>query len=877
MVFSLIASFVGYFLIPPKRLHMRDALFQVMDQVGDVLEQQVKTVIPRKEGYTEADGEAKAYPKQSRNVASLLRALKDLYSIELHSVSLAPAPPHTLKPLLKILFHDIGRNVVIKGGGPLFATLEETRFDQEGKTATLPLACTLSDGQSVAENLPEFATDLTRSLECCKSVVDLALDWHDCRYPVYSLPGLLFNTKYQRRSIADLDDLSMHMRTAQDRLNKDVRAFSQNLVEWLETDLTSFDESMFQEQHHQDRGRIRTDRSRNTRGQERLQMASWLVGVLDLAKFILAFTEESIKLYEDMIQQAKSGKRQSGRIPLKIWFPHINWKTWLLKPGASRPMRYQGIEEESQLILERNDVTDTVADDPTPPNVEQEESLVRSITREGQEATHSPNGKRFRRKLHGVKVGSPIYSAWRRFSTASRHTWDNDLLEARIRASRTLRAIKRSRHIRYALKMALGISLLSLPGLLPVGTAGRSWYASSRAQWAVVSYLYTLDVSTGATFKVGVFRLSGTIGGAVMAYVGYLISRGTAYGLVAIATVYSLPIAFIMIYSPFPGIGTVAGITIPPILFIPYVTRSSYSATVILALWRAEQVAVGIIAAWIVNTMLWPYHARVAYLSVSAKLLDNLAILYIEMSKSNLRPAIDYDTNVRQFTSLDAAIERYIAQSRNLITIQQAEISLLPKPVRLYGAMTDKLSLIFDTLIEIRMLRMSIPRKETVLDVIELRRGIVNSVYLNLFAVAHTVRSRQPIPQYLPRPGGAVNRFSHVIEAQFQSNRASRSVTPIINVQSTSTSASARSSCHTRSSSSPLIPNTPTADEGHRELSSAYFQAELSALMQLCVLLDDLVNIARRLFGTRAFLPIGTAVLDLEDTWDETPRTTEKG
>jgi hypothetical protein len=120
-----------------------------------------------------------------------------------------------------------------------------------------------------------------------------------------------------------------------------------------------------------------------------------------------------------------------------------------------------------------------------------------------------------------------------------------------------------------------------------------------------------LDITTGATFRVGIWRLIGTLSGAVVGYVvslrtvclfassftdlaqGYLIARGTPYGLTAIATIASLPIAWIMLYSTYPGVGIVAGITLPPILFIPYLRHDSYSEVIIVALWRAEQVAVG--------------------------------------------------------------------------------------------------------------------------------------------------------------------------------------------------------------------------------------------------------------------------------------------
>ena len=98
-----------------------------------------------------------------------------------------------------------------------------------------------------------------------------------------------------------------------------------------------------------------------------------------------------------------------------------------------------------------------------------------------------------------------------------------------------------------------------------------------------------------------------------------------------------------MLYSTYPGVGIVAGITLPPILFIPYIDQSSYSQVIIIALWRAEQVSVGwvrymglgcllnnlvrIIAAFLVNSFIFPYHARVRYFHCLATTLDKLAEL----------------------------------------------------------------------------------------------------------------------------------------------------------------------------------------------------------------------------------------------------------
>lgn len=198
--------------------------------------------------------------------------------------------------------------------------------------------------------------------------------------------------------------------------------------------------------------------------------------------------------------------------------------------------------------------------------------------------------------------------------------------------------------------------------------------------------------------------------------------------------------------------------------------------------------------------------------------------MYIEMSKTNLRQSLAYDANPGKFAALDSTVERYLTEARDLIAIQRAEFSLLPKPVQLYASLTDTIAAISDKLVEIRTLRFSIPRKETVLDVLDKRRDIVNAIYLNMFAVAHTIRSHQPVPQYLPRPDEAVRRFADGIDHHLRSRRSDDG------------------------SASPA--------EQQRELAVAYFQAELAAMLQLCGHLDDLVELAKRLFGTKQYMII---------------------
>jgi hypothetical protein len=114
----------------------------------------------------------------------------------------------------------------------------------------------------------------------------------------------------------------------------------------------------------------------------------------------------------------------------------------------------------------------------------------------------------------------------------------------------------------------------------------------------------------------------------------------------------------------------------------------------------------------------------------------------LTMSRDNLRPSLVYTGNVEQYTALEQNIEvcavssQYaprlirlqagIGQCQSLAQIQHLEVSLLPKPYKLHSLLNASLSKILEVLIEIRTLRLSIPRRETVLDVIPLRQDLVS-------------------------------------------------------------------------------------------------------------------------------------------------------
>jgi uncharacterized membrane protein YccC len=140
-----------------------------------------------------------------------------------------------------------------------------------------------------------------------------------------------------------------------------------------------------------------------------------------------------------------------------------------------------------------------------------------------------------------------------------------------LRLSRFLHSIKQSPHVVFAIKLAAGISLLAIPAFLSPRSRGRKWFDRYRFAWAVISYMFVLETHTGAIFRVGMFRLAGTFIGAVAAYVVSfaclegklmfkctLIAQNNPYALVTLATVLSIPITYLILFTRYPAIGVVA-------------------------------------------------------------------------------------------------------------------------------------------------------------------------------------------------------------------------------------------------------------------------------------------------------------------------------
>ncbi|EOQ99783.1 hypothetical protein J056_001325 [Wallemia ichthyophaga EXF-994] len=342
--------------------------------------------------------------------------------------------------------------------------------------------------------------------------------------------------------------------------------------------------------------------------------------------------------------------------------------------------------------------------------------------------------------------------------------WDApSVLEFRLRVSRYFRTVKSSRHLRFALKNAAGVALLSIPGFLPYGSKGQTWFFENKGVWMVISYFYVLEPSTGATYRVGLWRLTGTILGAVYGFIVNIITENNPYGITVLVTAISILIAWLVRMSSIPGVGTVFAVTFPPIIFPVYLDTTPF-ASFTIALTRAYMIAIGIVAAILVNLVWWPFHARENFTLQVSKAISEITKLYLVLSRQTLGVTTLAESRA-QFDLTEKNVQSALNGCDTLLEPLRLELSVIPKPVTLYRKMITSLQRTHDLMISLRYIRERI-QKETLFEIRDQRLNFINALILVFYASTHAFRSSTPLPQFLPSLHMALSEMLGAIDGK---------------------------------------------------------------------------------------------------------------
>ncbi|TFK55317.1 hypothetical protein OE88DRAFT_1780799 [Heliocybe sulcata] len=444
---------------------------------------------------------------------------------------------------------------------------------------------------------------------------------------------------------------------------------------------------------------------------------------------------------------------------LRLWYPHLSmaWlgvtpRTFILDERTGIPLDNEGPEPDNNLS-----------------SAETEEGLAEQGSVTGHyEFSSAPISATIQSEKYSKKSVSARHPR-----SLLHYLWRTPfVLYIRLRLSKIFRAVQHSNSLRHALKNAAGVALLSLPAFLPGDSPGRRWYTSVHGPWMLITYIWVLETNTGATWRVGYLRISGTIIGAVYAYITWLICKTNPYGMITLVTAADIPITWIIMYTKVSSMGVVMSITLPPIVFARYIDPSQTIPVASLAVIRGLMIGAGIIAALLVAHFAFPRHPRVLFLSNTSRTLSLLSQLYLALSRNLFTEGHVYLRNDKYKTlRLEMEIRSALHRLSILMTAMDDELSLVPKPMRLYREIASNLQKVLDLLTGLRKVRENIPRKETVASVFKERRELVSCVCISLFACEHAFRARQPLPQFLPSARHALEILTSHVDERIKETR----------------------------------------------------------------------------------------------------------
>lgn len=477
-----------------------------------------------------------------------------------------------------------------------------------------------------------------------------------------------------------------------------------------------------------------------------------------------------------------------------LWWPIVPWKHWLRQAGGGlispssaltevhvnhHSMHMQDDEEEDGGSEHAEQATYTARE---------EDEYVRRIFADDKDEEKRVDVKESGPAFEGSSVNESTASQQKSRWTGRRlmravHSWVRrpGILRMRFKASRTLKRIKTSRHFHFAFKLTLGASLLSLPGWL--GTT-REWYLTYRGAWSIVSFLWVMETSSGATVITAIRRVAGTIMGCVLGLVTYKIAHGNGYALAILMTIALIPSVYLVTLTTMPAVGIVSGTALSLVVGITY-SQHAYpplhgdvQSVGIIAVIRGYEVGAGIVAALLINLFLWPYHARVKCVANIARATTQMQQLYTSLARQMLqRGFVTTPETAMRFAKMEGALQKRLYFSRSLLAVMDAEVSLVLRPVALLDGFITRLERISNLLIALRHCReqgLRHLRTDIVLSVFGPRQDLVSCVSLTLWTIGQALRTRSPLPQFLPSPRLALRDLTMALRAQMEAGGESR-------------------------------------------------------------------------------------------------------
>ncbi|KAK9761943.1 hypothetical protein K7432_012766 [Basidiobolus ranarum] len=346
----------------------------------------------------------------------------------------------------------------------------------------------------------------------------------------------------------------------------------------------------------------------------------------------------------------------------------------------------------------------------------------------------------------------------------------NALDRARIMFNRTVRSFG-GREFKFALKMALTLLLVSLPGFIDTTSP---WYKASQGHWGVLTVMAIMNRSSGVSVSIGFWRLLSALVGSFWGYLAWISSQGNIYVVMIFTYVFAFPSLAIFMSGHKGSLGTVGLISFIAVLYSMYSSVKVFSIPVTesalkIAMNQAANMIYALTVSLIIDMLMWPYLARV-------ELRRHLAKVFHESGE--IFNGIIHLTNIgkpeesSEFFEYQDRIQAGVMKLQrridkagvllNLAISERTRISGGPYPSADYAELIYCIQNILDELSCLGNSEVQIPKSlghEILQSLGNSREEIRSIVRLNFYVLSNGYRYSTPIPKFLPSALAARSRF----------------------------------------------------------------------------------------------------------------------
>ncbi|KAF7560596.1 hypothetical protein G7046_g3567 [Stylonectria norvegica] len=314
---------------------------------------------------------------------------------------------------------------------------------------------------------------------------------------------------------------------------------------------------------------------------------------------------------------------------------------------------------------------------------------------------------------------------------------------------------------RYAFKVALLTSMLSIPAWLPDDS---DWWNRYEAWWAVCMGWIMMHPRVGGNVQDLVTRAFAAILGAMWSAAAYAAGEGNAYVMAVFGAMYMLPMLYRFTQSSHPRSGLVGCFSFT-VISLGLRNHTGSQSAELLAVHKGLVFFVGTTTPIIVNWILWPFVARHELRTALSSMLFFMSIIY----RSVVARYVYFDEgkdptpdDIRRSEMLESRLREGFVRIRQLLVMTRHELRLrAPFDPLPYSALAGACERFFEYLIDVRQSALFYnPNyiRDNPIAAAKLlghRRDAVAAILGNLYILAGALRSQRQVPRYLPSAAAA--------------------------------------------------------------------------------------------------------------------------